>query len=93
MKNILIFLIRAYQVCLSPAQTFLFGGGAGCRFTPTCSQFAAEAVEKHGVFLGTTLAAKRTCRCHPWGGGGHDPVPESGKRKTENEKKFQPAHS
>lgn len=71
----LTLAIRAYQLTLSPAQTFLFGHLGGCRHTPTCSVYAAEALRQHGVVAGTWLATKRICRCHPWGGCGHDPVP------------------
>ena len=67
-------LIRLYQLTISPAQTFLFGPAGGCRFTPTCSQYAAEAVREHGAITGGWLAAKRICRCHPLGDCGHDPV-------------------
>jgi len=76
--------IRAYQLTISPAQTFLFGPTGGCRFTPSCSQYAMDAVHAHGAVAGGALAAKRICRCHPWGGCGHDPVPKSGKRKAES---------
>jgi uncharacterized protein len=61
--------VRAYQVTLSP----LIGGG--CRFTPTCSAYAAEAIRTHGAARGLWLALKRVARCQPWGGFGHDPVP------------------
>jgi putative membrane protein insertion efficiency factor len=64
-----IGLIRIYQVVISPIL------GPKCRFTPTCSQYALEALKKYGVFKGTWLAAKRIARCHPWGGHGYDPVP------------------
>jgi putative membrane protein insertion efficiency factor len=74
-QYILILGIRAYRLVLSPAQVFLFGSDAGCRFTPTCSAYALEAVREHGAIAGTALAAKRICRCHPWGACGHDPVP------------------
>ena len=76
-QHILIFAIRIYRLVLSPAQLFLFGGHAGCRFTPTCSAFGLEAVQEHGAVVGTVLTAKRICRCHPWGGCGHDPVPKN----------------
>jgi uncharacterized protein len=72
---VLILLVRLYRVTLSPAKTFLFGPAAECRFEPSCSQYALEALETHGAFAGGWLAAKRICRCHPWGGCGHDPVP------------------
>ena len=74
-KSLLIFAVQVYRLTVSPAQVFLFGAGAGCRFTPTCSAYALEAVREHGAATGTVLTAKRLCRCHPWGGGGHDPVP------------------
>lgn len=64
-----IFLLRVYQYCLSP----LFPGH--CRYRPTCSQYALEAVQRHGIVKGMYLAARRLLRCHPWGGGGYDPVP------------------
>lgn len=74
MKKILaypfIFLIRFYQVAISPFTP------ATCRFSPTCSSYSLEALQKHGVFKGTWLAIKRISRCHPWGGSGYDPVPE-----------------
>jgi uncharacterized protein len=85
LQAILIFAIRAYRWTISPAQVFLFGSSAGCRFTPTCSQYAIEAIHSRGVLAGSALAAKRICRCHPWGECGHDPVPkaETGNRKSE----------
>jgi hypothetical protein len=76
LQHILIFVVRAYRLTFSPAQAFLFGGAAGCRFTPTCSTYALDAVGEHGAVRGSVLAAKRICRCHPWGGCGHDPVPK-----------------
>jgi putative membrane protein insertion efficiency factor len=78
----LTLAIRAYQLTLSPAQTFLFGAVGGCRHTPTCSVYAMEALREHGVIAGTLLAAKRICRCHPWGGCGHDPVPPKWRPET-----------
>jgi putative membrane protein insertion efficiency factor len=75
-KSLLIFAVRVYRLTVSPAQAFLFGGNSGCRFTPTCSQFAIEALRERGAVTGTILSAKRICRCHPWGGHGHDPVPK-----------------
>jgi putative membrane protein insertion efficiency factor len=64
-----IALIKLYQWIISPAI------GPKCRFTPTCSQYAIEALKKHGVFKGLWLTIKRLGRCHPWGGHGYDPVP------------------
>ena len=75
LQHILVFAIRMYRWTVSPAQIFLFGAGSGCRYTPTCSQYALDAVQKHGALSGTVLAAKRICRCHPWADCGHDPVP------------------
>lgn len=66
---ILILPIRFYQLCISP----LFP--STCRYTPTCSQYAIEAIQKHGAIKGLWLAFKRISRCHPWGGSGYDPVP------------------
>jgi putative membrane protein insertion efficiency factor len=74
--TILIFAIHLYRWMISPAQTLLFGPAGGCRFTPTCSQYAMEAVREHGAITGGWLGLRRICRCHPWGGCGHDPVPE-----------------
>lgn len=66
---ILIRPIRFYQRCISPMTP------PACRFTPSCSQYAVEAIEKHGPLKGFWLAIKRICRCNPWGGSGYDPVP------------------
>lgn len=66
----LVLLIKFYQICISPLK-----GGPTCRFTPTCSQYALEALRKYGLFKGGWLALKRILRCHPWGGSGYDPVP------------------
>ncbi len=74
--SVLIFAVRAYQLTISPALAFLFGPTGGCRFTPTCSQYALDAIRARGALAGGALAARRICRCHPWGGCGHDPVPE-----------------
>ena len=74
------FLIRGYQLLVSPVLSFLGGPGSGCRFQPTCSAYFLEALERHGFFRGMWLGLRRLGRCHPWGGQGHDPVPpRSGK--------------
>ena len=65
----LIGLVRFYQVCISPLKP------ATCRFTPTCSQYALQALQKYGPIKGSWLAIKRIAKCHPWGGCGYDPVP------------------
>jgi len=61
--------IRGYQMFISPALP------PSCRFTPSCSQYALEAVERYGVLKGCWLAARRLARCHPWNPGGYDPIP------------------
>lgn len=70
----LLWIILGYQRFLSPLLHALLPG-SGCRFHPTCSVYAAEALHRHGLAKGGALAARRLCRCHPWGGSGHDPVP------------------
>ena len=67
----MIGLIRVYQLTLSALI------GRRCRFLPTCSDYAMEAITRHGARRGLWLGAKRVCRCHPWGGDGFDPVPET----------------
>jgi hypothetical protein len=74
-QYILISGARLYRRVISPVKTALLGPLAHCRFTPSCSQYAAESVRLHGVRAGTWLALKRIGRCHPWGGCGWDPVP------------------
>src|ERR1044072_3137882 len=69
MKQILLMLIKLYQLCLSP----YFGGQ--CRFYPSCSAYASEAIDTHGTLYGSWLALRRLSRCHPWHEGGIDPVP------------------
>ena len=75
MKRICISMIRFYQKHISPALP------PCCRYMPTCSQYAIEAIEKRGVFVGIFLAVKRLLRCNPWGGSGFDPVPERRRKK------------
>ena len=67
--RVLLVLIAGYQKLVSPALP------QACRFTPTCSVYAAEAIQKYGAARGSWLAARRLLRCHPWGGFGPDPVP------------------
>ena len=69
MRYVLKYLIRGYQLAISP---FL---GPRCRFYPSCSHYAIEAIETHGALRGSWLSAKRICRCHPFNPGGFDPVP------------------
>ncbi|MDR1699440.1 MAG: membrane protein insertion efficiency factor YidD [Prevotellaceae bacterium] len=73
MKNFFVHLfllpVYVYRAVISPLLP------PSCRYTPTCSQYAIEAVKKYGMFKGGWLALKRISRCHPWGGSGYDPVP------------------
>lgn len=64
-----VVLLRGYQYAISPLL------GRACRFEPSCSAYAVEAVERHGVIKGVYLAVRRVGRCHPWHPGGYDPVP------------------
>ena len=69
-QKLLIVLVRGYQRFISP------GLPPSCRFYPSCSQYALEALQRHGALKGTLLAARRLTRCHPFNPGGDDPVPE-----------------
>jgi len=69
MRAVIIFFIRCYQATISPWLP------ASCRYTPSCSEYARLAVERHGAARGSWLAARRLGRCHPLGSHGHDPVP------------------
>ena len=77
-KKAIIFLIKTYQITLSPR----FSHGS-CRFTPTCSQYAIEAIEIHGIIKGGFMAMRRILRCNPFSKGGWDPVPL---KKSEEDK-------
>lgn len=70
-SQLLVFLVRGYQLCVSPLL------GPRCRFYPTCSQYAVESFQMHGAVKGMWLALRRVLRCHPAQAGGHDPVPPS----------------
>ncbi|MDD3767147.1 MAG: membrane protein insertion efficiency factor YidD [Eubacteriales bacterium] len=69
MKTILVFIIKFYRRFISPLKK------PSCRFVPTCSSYALEAIEKHGAVYGLYLSLRRIFRCHPWNKGGYDPVP------------------
>ncbi|MDR3410971.1 MAG: membrane protein insertion efficiency factor YidD [Formivibrio sp.] len=69
MARLIILLLRFYQLALSPLI------GPRCRFTPTCSQYGIEAINRYGILKGGWLTIRRLARCHPWGGCGYDPVP------------------
>ena len=76
MNTLLVWLLRAYQLLLSPML------GQRCRFYPTCSNYAIEAIRTHGAARGSLLAARRLCRCHPWDDGGFDPVPPAHQKNS-----------
>ncbi len=71
MKTLLLVLIRCYRVLISPWL------GNRCRFFPSCSEYASEALQQHGFWRGSGLAVRRILRCHPWHAGGYDPVPSA----------------
>ena len=73
----LILLVRFYRLAISPWL------GGNCRFEPTCSAYAIEALQMHGVLRGSWLAIRRISRCHPWGGSGYDPVPGTERHEHE----------
>jgi len=73
----LLALVWLYRLLISPWL------GNNCRFEPSCSQYALEALREHGAFRGTCLAVRRIGRCHPWGGSGYDPVPDKKKDDAE----------
>lgn len=75
----LLGLVWIYRLLISPWL------GNNCRFSPSCSQYAMDALRLHGAFRGSWLAAKRIGRCHPWGGSGYDPVPEVQEDPVETE--------
>lgn len=68
-KSIAIAFVKFYQYCIRPLLP------NSCRYTPSCSQYSVEAINKYGAFKGSWLGLKRILRCHPWGGHGYDPVP------------------
>ena len=75
MRESLRLLIRLYRYAISPML------GSNCRFHPSCSEYAEEAIGRHGSLLGSWLAARRIACCHPWHAGGYDPVPEAVRRE------------
>jgi len=76
MKSFLLVILRGYRYWISPLM------GRHCRFYPTCSEYAAEAIASHGTVRGLALAVRRLGRCHPWHAGGVDPVPQQHHRKA-----------
>jgi putative membrane protein insertion efficiency factor len=79
MKKLISFLITIYQEIFSSFLRIFFG--KGCRFSPSCSEYTKEAIERFGVIRGSFLSIKRLLHCHPWGGYGWDPVPRKAKLK------------
>ncbi|MGH9355560.1 MAG: membrane protein insertion efficiency factor YidD [Terriglobia bacterium] len=77
MKGFTLVLIRGYRIFISPTLP------SSCRFYPSCSAYAAEAIERYGLRRGTWLLLRRLARCHPWGGQGYDPIPD-GRRPVKN---------
>lgn len=76
MKTLLLLLLRFYRYAISPLL------GQNCRFYPSCSAYAMEAIQLYGAARGSLLAGKRICRCHPWSDGGVDPVPPAREKST-----------
>lgn len=77
--RLLTLPIHFYRLSISPMLP------ASCRFTPTCSQYALDAIRLHGAAKGSLLALRRLSRCHPWGGSGFDPVPDPEREQTDDE--------
>lgn len=86
LTKLIVILLKAYKLLVSP---FLTGG---CRFQPTCSEYAKDAFQKRGFFIGLTLTFKRVIKCNPWGASGYDPVPNKENHNIECCSKKQ-AHS
>ena len=78
MRTVLIWLLQLYRYCVSPML------GSNCRFYPSCSSYALQAIEQHGSLHGCGMTARRLMRCHPWNPGGYDPVPPACHSSTEH---------
>ena len=81
-NRVIRFCFSVYKGVFSPWMSALFG--ASCRFSPTCSEYASEALQQHGILRGGRLAFVRLCRCHPLGGEGYDPVPAANAHKLKH---------
>ena len=81
-QHLLTALLKLYQLAVSPVLTALLSPAGACRFTPSCSAYAVEAIRSHGALMGVWFTARRLARCHPWGGCGHDPVPPRAARSS-----------
>ena len=86
LKTVIRALILFYQRFLSPLFHFGAGPAAGCRFEPTCSNYFLQALETHGVMRGCAYGIWRILRCHPWGGSGYDPVPQTRTQRKQEPK-------
>ena len=89
MRFLSLLVIRVYRVTLGP----LFALFSACRFHPTCSQYAMDAIRLHGARRGWWLAVKRIGRCNPWGGSGYDPVPEEYLTRSERRRRERATHA
>ena len=87
MKSLLLLLLRAYKLGISPML------GQNCRFYPSCSDYAHEAIVSHGAVKGILLAGRRLCKCHPWNAGGFDPVPDISSSVARQDTSVQHPHS
>jgi putative membrane protein insertion efficiency factor len=75
LQRTLVCAIRLYQIVVSPVLGAAMGPAGRCRFSPSCSEYARQAIARHGAVIGGSLAVGRLCRCHPWGRWGEDPPP------------------
>jgi hypothetical protein len=89
--RVLLGMLWLYRRAFSPVLPMVFGPACGCRFHPTCSVYAAQAVREHGALMGSWLALRRLLRCHPLHPGGFDPVPSSPRRRPTCRAGLQPA--
>ena len=84
LARLLVLLVEGYRHLISPVL------GPGCRFGPSCSEYAIDALRSHGAWRGAWLALRRIARCHPWGGSGYDPVPPPAARAARPSRLFRP---
>jgi uncharacterized protein len=89
--RVLVGCVRAYQMAISPVLPAVFGPACGCRFHPTCSHYAAEALRRHGALVGMGLTLRRLLKCTPLHPGGFDPVPAAPRRRRPSVRRVQAA--